>query len=148
MSRCQIGVLVGNCDGFVGNRMLRWYTDETMFLLEEGASPMDVDKAVKSFGMGLGPLEMADVAGNDLSYMIRYELFLFESWSMREGGRGGTRLTRPSAVGSKLFCFQTQPSHDGWSGQAFLSIGTDMHSCRSEIVARTRLRSPYDRRIR
>lgn len=70
---CQIGVLVGNCDGFVGNRMLKWYTAETEFLLEEGASPAEVDRAVKTFGMGMGPLEMSDVAGNDISYLIKYE---------------------------------------------------------------------------
>lgn len=69
----QIGVLVGNCDGFVGNRMLKWYTAETEFLLEEGASPAEVDRAVKTFGMGMGPLEMSDVAGNDISYLIKYE---------------------------------------------------------------------------
>lgn len=67
----QIGVLVGNCDGFVGNRMLKWYTAETEFMLEEGASPAEVDRAVKTFGMGLGPLEMSDVAGNDISYLIK-----------------------------------------------------------------------------
>lgn len=51
--------------------MLKWYTEETMFLLEEGATPRQVDNAVRAFGMGLGPLEMADVAGNDISYHIR-----------------------------------------------------------------------------
>lgn len=70
----QIGVLVGNCDGFVGNRMLKWYTAETEFMLEEGASPSEVDRAVKTFGMGLGPLEMSDVAGNDISYLIKCEV--------------------------------------------------------------------------
>lgn len=51
--------------------MLKWYTDETQFLLEEGASPTEVDKVVKTFGMGMGPLEMSDVAGNDISYLIK-----------------------------------------------------------------------------
>ncbi|CAN0258174.1 unnamed protein product, partial [Discosporangium mesarthrocarpum] len=69
----SVGVLVGNCDGFVGNRMLKWYTDETQFLLEEGASPSQVDRAVRAFGMGMGPLEMSDVAGNDISYLIRWD---------------------------------------------------------------------------
>lgn len=63
--------MVGNCDGFVGNRMLKWYTDETQFMLEEGASPAQLDRAVKTFGMGMGPLEMSDVAGNDISYLIK-----------------------------------------------------------------------------
>lgn len=63
---------MGNCDGFVGNRMLKWYTDETQFMVEEGASPAEIDRAVKTFGMGMGPLEMSDVAGNDISYLIKY----------------------------------------------------------------------------
>lgn len=67
----QIAVLVGNCDGFVGNRMLKSYSEETMFMLEEGASPVQIDKAVKAFGMGMGPLEMSDVAGNDIQYSIK-----------------------------------------------------------------------------
>ncbi|CAM9682298.1 unnamed protein product, partial [Hapterophycus canaliculatus] len=74
----KIGVLVGNCDGFVGNRMLKWYTAETEFLLEEGASPAEVDRAVKTFGMGMGPLEMSDVAGNDISYLIKRERGLLD----------------------------------------------------------------------
>eukprot|EP00752_Nemacystus_decipiens_P001823 g1761.t1 len=74
----KIGVLVGNCDGFVGNRMLKWYTAETEFLLEEGASPAEVDRAVKTFGMGMGPLEMSDVAGNDISYLIKKERGLLD----------------------------------------------------------------------
>ncbi|CAM9567836.1 unnamed protein product, partial [Ectocarpus sp. 8 AP-2014] len=74
----KVGVLVGNCDGFVGNRMLKWYTAETEFMLEEGASPVEVDRAIKAFGMGMGPLEMSDVAGNDISYLIKKERGLLD----------------------------------------------------------------------
>ncbi len=51
--------------------MLKWYTAETEFMLEEGSSPAEIDRAVKTFGMGMGPLEMSDVAGNDISYLIK-----------------------------------------------------------------------------
>jgi len=67
----KIGVLVGVCEGFVGNRMLAPYTREARFLLEEGALPQDVDKALYDFGFPMGPFAMGDLAGNDVSWRMR-----------------------------------------------------------------------------
>mmetsp|Transcript_24095 Transcript_24095/g.53145 ORF Transcript_24095/g.53145 Transcript_24095/m.53145 type:complete len:585 (-) Transcript_24095:73-1827(-) len=68
----KIGVVVGNCDGFVGNRLLISYGAETTLLLEEGvASVSSVDKAFLKFGIALGPFQMADLAGLDIGYNIR-----------------------------------------------------------------------------
>ncbi|KAG5192107.1 enoyl-coenzyme A hydratase/3-hydroxyacyl coenzyme A dehydrogenase [Tribonema minus] len=67
----KVGVLVGNCDGFVGNRMLKGYQDEVLFMLEEGATPRQIDTVMRDFGMLLGPLETSDLAGNDISWLIR-----------------------------------------------------------------------------
>lgn len=68
----KIGVVVGNCDGFVGNRLLISYGAETTLLLEEGvASVPSVDKAFLKFGIALGPFQMADLAGLDVGYNIR-----------------------------------------------------------------------------
>jgi 3-hydroxyacyl-CoA dehydrogenase len=70
----QIGkqpVLVGVCDGFVGNRMVSHYTREAQFLVEEGASPGQVDSALERFGMAMGPLRMQDMAGLDISWAAR-----------------------------------------------------------------------------
>lgn len=68
----KIGVVVGNCDGFVGNRLLISYGAETTLLLEEGAgSVASVDKAFLNFGIALGPFQMADLAGLDIGYNIR-----------------------------------------------------------------------------
>ena len=68
----KIGVVVGNCDGFVGNRLLISYGAETTLLLEEGvASIYYVDKTFLKFGIALGPFEMADMAGLDIGYNIR-----------------------------------------------------------------------------
>lgn len=64
-------VLVGVCDGFVGNRMISHYTREAYFLLEEGASPAQIDGALRSFGMAMGPLQMQDMAGLDISWAAR-----------------------------------------------------------------------------
>lgn len=68
----KIGVIVGNCDGFCGNRMLKPYSAETVLLLTEGNNSIaQVDQVFLQFGMALGPLQMADLAGNDVGYNIR-----------------------------------------------------------------------------
>jgi 3-hydroxyacyl-CoA dehydrogenase len=69
----KVGVLVGNCRGFVGNRMIAPYSREAQFLVEEGAKPQDVDDALYQYGMAMGPLAMGDLAGLDVSYRIRQE---------------------------------------------------------------------------
>jgi len=69
----KIGVLVGNCYGFVGNRMLHQYGREAQFLVEEGAAPRDVDGALYNFGMAMGPLAVGDLAGLDVGWRIRKE---------------------------------------------------------------------------
>ncbi|HUG58780.1 MAG TPA: 3-hydroxyacyl-CoA dehydrogenase NAD-binding domain-containing protein, partial [Candidimonas sp.] len=67
----KIPVLVGVCDGFVGNRMVSPYTREGHFLLEEGATPEQVDSALRRFGMAMGPMQMGDMAGLDISWAAR-----------------------------------------------------------------------------
>jgi len=67
----KIAVLVGNCDGFVGNRMLHGYLREASFLVEEGASPQQVDKVIYDFGLAMGPFTMSDMAGLDVGWRIR-----------------------------------------------------------------------------
>ena len=67
----KVGVLVGVCDGFVGNRMLYAYRRQADFLLEEGALPQQVDGALYQFGLPMGPFAMADLAGLDIGWAIR-----------------------------------------------------------------------------
>jgi len=69
----KVGVLVGNCRGFVGNRMFLPYIREAQFLVEEGAAPEAVDKALVDWGMAMGPLAVGDLGGLDISYRIRKE---------------------------------------------------------------------------
>jgi 3-hydroxyacyl-CoA dehydrogenase len=59
------------CDGFIGNRMLERYLQQAGFLLDEGASPQQVDQALKDFGMAMGPFAMSDLAGNDVGWYVR-----------------------------------------------------------------------------
>ena len=67
----KVGVLVGVCDGFVGNRMLYAYRRQADFLLEEGALPEQIDRVVHDFGLPMGPYQMADLAGLDVSWRVR-----------------------------------------------------------------------------
>jgi 3-hydroxyacyl-CoA dehydrogenase len=67
----KVGVLVGVCDGFVGNRMLYAYRSQAEFLLEEGALPHQVDKVIYDFGFPMGPFAMGDLAGLDVGYLVR-----------------------------------------------------------------------------
>ncbi|MGO9516483.1 MAG: 3-hydroxyacyl-CoA dehydrogenase NAD-binding domain-containing protein [Candidatus Korobacteraceae bacterium] len=69
----KVGVMVGNCRGFVGNRMFSLYRREAQFLVEEGAEVEAVDKALYDFGMAMGPLSVADLAGLDIGWRMRKE---------------------------------------------------------------------------
>ncbi len=69
----KLGVVVGNCFGFVGNRMLYAYGRENQLMLLEGASPWQIDSALKSFGMAMGPNAVGDLAGLDVGYRVRRE---------------------------------------------------------------------------
>jgi 3-hydroxyacyl-CoA dehydrogenase len=69
----KVGILVGNCRGFVGNRMFYCYQREAQFLLEEGARVEQVDKALYDFGMAMGPHAVGDLAGLDVGWRIRQE---------------------------------------------------------------------------
>jgi 3-hydroxyacyl-CoA dehydrogenase len=80
----KIGVLVGNCRGFVGNRMFHHYVRESVFLVEEGASVETVDKALSDFGMAMGPLAVGDLAGLDVGWRIRKEYGHLEKPGIRQ----------------------------------------------------------------
>ena len=67
----KVGVLAGNCPGFIGNRMMFPYLREEMFLVEEGATPSQVDGALYEWGMAMGMLAVDDMAGLDSSNKVR-----------------------------------------------------------------------------
>lgn len=79
----KVGVLVGNCYGFVGNRMLHQYGREAQFLVEEGAKPQEVDGVLYKFGMAMGPLAVGDLAGLDVGWRIRKEFKHLEKPGVR-----------------------------------------------------------------
>ena len=67
----KTAVVSGVCDGFIGNRMIEQYSRQAGFLLDEGALPQQVDKAMEQFGFAMGPFRMGDLAGNDIGWAIR-----------------------------------------------------------------------------
>ncbi len=67
----KTAVVSGVCDGFIGNRMIGRYQTQALLMLEEGASPQQIDKAIEKFGFVMGPLRMADLAGGDIGWAIR-----------------------------------------------------------------------------
>jgi 3-hydroxyacyl-CoA dehydrogenase len=67
----KTAVVSGVCDGFIGNRMIEQYSRQAGFLLEEGCTPTQVDRAVEKFGFAMGPFRMGDLAGNDIGWAIR-----------------------------------------------------------------------------
>jgi 3-hydroxyacyl-CoA dehydrogenase len=80
----KIGVLVGNCRGFVGNRMFGPYRREAQFLVEEGAAVEAVDQALVEFGNAMGPLSVGDLAGLDVGWRIRKEYRHLEKAGIRQ----------------------------------------------------------------
>ncbi len=67
----KVPVVSGVCDGFIGNRMVEKYGQQSLFLVDEGCSPQQVDGAARKWGMAMGPLEMGDMAGLDIGWEIR-----------------------------------------------------------------------------
>src|SRR6201981_2878888 len=96
----KIGVLVGNCRGFVGNRLFGPYRREAQFLVEEGASVEAVDKALVDYGMAMGPLSTGDLAGLDVGWRIRKEYRHLEKPGIRQAF-AGDRLCEMGRFGQK-----------------------------------------------
>jgi 3-hydroxyacyl-CoA dehydrogenase len=69
----KVGVVVRNGFGFVGNRMMFPYMEQAQLLVEEGATPEQVDRALTDFGMAMGPLAVADLSGIDVFWRIQQE---------------------------------------------------------------------------
>jgi 3-hydroxyacyl-CoA dehydrogenase len=69
----KVCVVSGVCDGFIGNRMLDKYLEQALFLLDEGCSPEEVDRAIEAWGFAMGPFRMSDLAGNDVGWRVRQQ---------------------------------------------------------------------------
>ena len=72
----KVGVISGVCDGFIGNRMMNAYFRQMELLLDVGAFPQQIDKAIEKFGFAMGPFRVSDLAGNDILWYIRKRLYI------------------------------------------------------------------------
>ncbi len=108
----KIPVAVGVCNGFVGNRMLKGYSRQAQLLLLEGASPEQVDGAMESWGMAMGPIAVGDLAGLDIGYRSRRDQGI-ESRSLKESTLADTlvemeRLGQKSGAGYYRYDAETR----------------------------------------
>lgn len=109
----KVSVAVGNCRGFVGNRMLKPYLEQAFFLLEEGATPQAVDATLEEFGFAMGAFRMSDLSGLDVGWRVRKADGLVEAGPEPSRVRQGRRY---SPLGD-LLCEQGrfgQKSGKGW----------------------------------
>ncbi|MGV2287697.1 3-hydroxyacyl-CoA dehydrogenase NAD-binding domain-containing protein [Trinickia sp. YCB016] len=142
----KTAVVSGVCDGFIGNRMIEQYVRQALFMLEEGALPGQIDRAIERFGFAMGPFRMSDLAGNDIGWAIRKRRYqeqpdmhyskiadrLCETgrFGQKTGGGwydyvAGDRNARPSALVDEMIV-----AHSNEIGHARRKIGDD------EIVER------------
>lgn len=111
----KVSVAVGNCRGFVGNRMLKPYLEQAFFLLEEGATPEQVDQVLEEFGFAMGVFKVSDLSGLDVGWKVRKAdgLVFPDSTGTSSRIRGGSRY---SPLGD-LLCEQGrfgQKTGRGW----------------------------------
>ncbi len=95
----KVSVVSGVCDGFIGNRMLEQYIRQSLFLIDEGASPQQVDAALTKFGMAMGPFAMYDMAGMDIGYAIRQRRYVEKP--QLSYSRVGDRVVEMGRLGQK-----------------------------------------------
>lgn len=67
----KVPVRAGVCDGFIGNRILATYKQAADYIMEDGASPYEIDEAVRGFGFAMGPFQVTDLAGGDIGWATR-----------------------------------------------------------------------------
>jgi 3-hydroxyacyl-CoA dehydrogenase len=97
----KIGVKAGVCDGFIGNRILSYYSKTASYLVLEGASPEQVDQALERFGFAMGPHKVGDLAGLDIGWMTRKRKAATRSKQDRYAGDVADRICENGWFGRK-----------------------------------------------
>ncbi|MEL6185435.1 MAG: 3-hydroxyacyl-CoA dehydrogenase NAD-binding domain-containing protein, partial [Myxococcota bacterium] len=141
----KTSVVSGVCDGFIGNRMVGAYVRQALLLVEEGAMPAQVDKALEKWGMAMGPFRMSDLSGNDIGWAIRKRQYAADS-SLRkaliadrlcEAGRFGQKTGKGwyTYAGRKAL---PDPEVDAIIVQGSKDLGIERRKVSSEeIIQRT-----------
>jgi 3-hydroxyacyl-CoA dehydrogenase len=128
----KVPVLAGVCHGFIGNRMLHAYFNQAYAMLYEGCQPQHVDKAIRDFGLKMGPFEMSDLAGLDVSWRIRKETGQTQPIADRlcELGRFGQK------TGAGYYRYKNasrKPLHDREVAAIVEEEGLKLHEARRQI---------------
>lgn len=97
----KIGVRAGVCDGFIGNRILAHYSKTASYLVLDGVSPQQVDKALEDFGFAMGPHKVGDLAGLDIGWMTRKRKADSRPSNERYGGEVADRICEQGWFGRK-----------------------------------------------
>jgi len=96
----KVGVRAGVCDGFIGNRILERYLTQAAYMVEDGTSPYDIDRAVVNFGYPMGPNQMGDLAGLDIGFANRKRKRI-EGWNGRYASDYMDRIAERGWFGQK-----------------------------------------------
>ncbi len=139
----KVGVVVGNCFGFVGNRMLYGYGRESQSLLLEGAAPEQIDGALENWGMAMGPHAVGDLAGLDVGYSVRQEradlpddpCFYRMADVMVEAGRLGRK------TGKGMYLYESgsrtpvpDPEVAEWTAREAVALGVERREISDEEI--------------
>jgi 3-hydroxyacyl-CoA dehydrogenase len=113
----KVSVLSGMCYGFIGNRMLRHYGREAALCLVEGSTPTQIDSAMESWGMAMGPLAVSDLAGLDIGYKAREQLTAEQkgdpaSYTVADRLVEAGRLGQKSGAGYYQYDPETRQRHE------------------------------------
>ena len=103
----KLPVVASNAHGFIGNRVFSAYRRQAEFMVEEGASPAEVDAAMRGFGMAMGPFEVADLAGLDIAAAVR-------RMSPPGPGERGAPLADALCAGGRLGRKTIETTGGGW----------------------------------
>ena len=135
----RVSVLARIYDGFIGNALLRHYSREAHFLLEEGATPQQVDKALTDFGFAMGIFAVHDLAGNDVGYHTRKKQMTTRPNDRRysdlilmlcEMGRFGPKLARAGIVMTRAAAHR---SRSCGRGAHHVGIKTSRHRAKADL---------------
>ncbi len=145
----KVGVVVGNCFGFAGNRMIEEYLEEVQALMLEGATAIEIDQALEAWGLAMGPNSMMDLAGIDVGHRIRRE-HKFSDERMRlyrvadalsEAGRHGQKTGKGYHLYDAKRTRTADPAVDAMFEKEAAAQGLERRKIeREEIVARCLLR--------
>ncbi|RIJ03248.1 3-hydroxyacyl-CoA dehydrogenase [Achromobacter sp. K91] len=133
----KVPVRAGVCDGFIGNRILYVYREAANFMLEDGASPYEIDAALEEFGYAMGPYRTADLTGGDIGWATRKRKALTRDPKARYV-EVADRLCERGWFGQKTqrgWYLYPNGSRSGWTDPEVLAI-IDSERTRKGIVPR------------